>query len=236
MLGAKMWYAEWASATDKAIAEAIIQEDGFEGWSATVNPGKGFMAGPVLGYQTEDRRWSFSSAFMLINKFTQDTEWKTDSDVTIKTNTKMKKYDVDLSVSYLIVDWLKAYAGFKYIRANYDVTFESGDEFYKIKYIGKAPTAGLAVAFPLHEKVTIGLQAGLLYMMPDYTWDDTEMKTDNAWGYNVEPNISFLAADNFMLQLGVRYQKCNVKFTGDGYNVTKNDEFLGATLAGIVMF
>jgi hypothetical protein len=240
MVGAKMWYAQWASAPDKAVAEVLANSSGIQtaypGTTATVNPGSGFMAGPVLGYQTDDHKWSISSAFMVFNSFSQKTDWNFGGAGSLKTKTSMNRSDIDLSVSYLLIDWLKIYAGYKYTASTYKVTFDDGSDFYKITYTANIPTAGVAVAFPITERITIGAQAGILYVMPSYKWDAEKLKTDKSIGYNIEPNISILLTENFMMQFGIRYQIYNVKFTDPAFDMTKNDEFLGVTLAGIFLW
>lgn len=238
MVGAKGWYAEWASATDKAISEVLADSLGY---GHTSKPGTGYMLGPVFGYQTEDGRFSVSAALMVLDSFSQTNTYSSGG-TTIGTKTEMDRKDYDLAASFLVLDWLKLYAGYKYTTANYDVNFSAtGDDFYEIKYAGSIPTAGLAVAFPLSDMFVLGVQAGFLYVMPDYKWrvstgEWTKLKADNSFGYSVEPMLSVRLFESFVIQCGVRYQIYSVKFSDPAFGVTKNDEFLGGTVAAIYLF
>jgi len=243
MIGAKAWYLEWDSAFDKAIADALVKElnntNPSQKWSANVKPGTGFLAGPLLGYQTDDNKWSFSSAFMFVNSFQTKSEWS-ESNVyhsVVGTKTTMDRKDIDLSVSYLLLDFMKVFAGFKYVTANYDVNFESdGSDFYNAKMTSKIPTAGIAVATSISENLVIGLQVGVMYIIPSYKMDGETVKADNSYGFTVEPNISYTITENFMIQLGIRYQIYNVKFTEPGWSVTKNDRLLGGTVSAVYLW
>lgn len=238
MIGAKGWYAEWASATDKAISQVLAE---MLDYSHTSKPGTGYMFGPVLGYQTEDGRFSFSSAFMVLDKFTQTNSYSSGG-ATVGTKTEMDRKDFDFALSVMVLDWLKVYAGYKYTMADYDVKFSStGNDFYQIEYKGSIPTLGIAAAFPVTDMIVVGAQAGLLYVIPDYRWRVASGKweklgADKSFGYSIEPNLSIRPFESFVLQCGLRYQIYNVKFTDSSFNMRKNDEFLGGTLAAIYMW
>ncbi len=242
MVGAKGWYTEWESAFDKAIADAVIHycyiEDPAGNYSSTVKPGKGFLAGPLIGYQTDDNLWSFSAAFMFINLFKSDTDWDFNG-YELKTKTKMRRNDYDMSVSYMLLDFMKVFAGFKYVKSTYDVDIKNpAEDFYKAEMTCKIPTAGIALGGSLTDSIVLGIQLGIMYIIPDYKYEGEKLKADNSIGYTVEPNLSFLISENFMLQTGVRYQIYNAKFndTKNDLNVTKNDQMLGVTASAVFMF
>ena len=237
MLGAKGWYAEWDSAFDKALADVLIKELG-PGWAATVKPGTGYLLGPVIGYQTDDKVWSVSGALMLFSKFNNKTEYES-SGVPVDTKTKMNRRDIDLALSFAATDFFKIFVGYKYITSKSDVNFDDGSNFYSMKSKNSIPTAGVAFAFQLTEKIAAGIQFGILYIMSDYKMavaggDYEEVKVDNGYGVNLEPNLSFLVSESVILQTGLRYQIYQVKFTDWG--VTKNDRFFGITLGVLYIF
>ena len=71
--GVKYWDAEWDSGMldwfVKDIGTSFIETSGQ--FSAQRNPGDGYLAGPLLGYQTANGKWSFSAAPMVFSSFTQ---------------------------------------------------------------------------------------------------------------------------------------------------------------------
>ncbi len=239
MVGAKAWYVEWDSAYDKAFADMLVSymnaDEPTENWTATYKPGTGYLAGPMIGYQTDDNLWSFSAAFMIINSFKTDTEWK-ETNVyggVINTKTEMDRKDIDLSVSYMLTDYMKIFVGYKYIKATYDSKL-NGADFYKIEMTSSMPSAGVSFVASLSESFVAGLQLGAMYVKPEYKWEDETVKADDSYGVTVEPNLTYVISENFMLQLGIRYQIYSVKFTDWG--VTKNDQMLGGTLSAVFLW
>jgi hypothetical protein len=233
MIGAKGWYAEWDSAFDKAVADLLAES----GYTSTVKPGKGFLAGPVIAYQNGN--WSFSGAFMLLSSFDNKTEFE---NLSASSETKMTRRDIDLALSYSLTDYFKVFAGYKYITSKYNVDFSNGNDFYDAKMISHIPTAGLAFAYQIINKLTAGIQFGLLYVISDYKLtpsgsEEEKVDVDNGYGINIEPNLSYFLLDCVMLQFGVRYQIYNVKFTDlEGWSGSKNDKFLGVTLGAMYVF
>lgn len=239
MVGAKAWYVEWDSAYDKANADVMVDIfEAFYGgnWSATVKPGTGYLAGPLIGYQTDDNQWSFSAAFMILNSFKTNTEWEVDG-TKVNTETKLDRKDIDVSASYMLSGNMKMFVGFKYVIANYDLTVE-GDDWYTAKMISKIPTAGISLVFPLSESLVLGIQLGAMYIIPTleekYDTGTVEYKMDKSFGGTVEPAITYTATEYLMLQLGARYQIYSVKFKD--WDVTKNDRLLGVTASVVYLW
>jgi len=244
MFGTKEWYLQWDSAFDKAVAEALVDmlntdpsTSGYN-WSATIKPGFGYLAGPLIGYQTDDNKWSFSAAMMFINTFKSDTEWNA-SGVEWKSETEMKRNDYDLSVSYMLFDWMKVFAGYKYVKSTYDVKWESDDsDFYNAEMKSNMPTAGIALAASLSDSLILGLQAGAMYIIPKYKLNKQKLKADNSYGLTVEPNITYIFYEHFMLQAGARYQVYRVKFNDPDWGMegSKNDQMLGLTITAVFLW
>lgn len=247
MLGVKGWYADWDSATSKAIADSMVSYlkayDSTWDINATAKPGNGYLVGPMLGYQTEDKVWSFSMALMMLNKFNQ----KTDVTVTISgTPVKMDvtnvldRKDYDFSASYLLSNSFKVVAGFKYMTANYNIDYQiqgyAKKDYMDIKTESYIPALGIAFAAPLSEKLAFSIQAGVLYIMPKFTETGTKINVDNSLGVNVEPSLSLLVSENFLLQAGIRYQIYEVKFNEVDMNFTKVDQFIGFTFSAVFLF
>jgi hypothetical protein len=248
MIGAKAWYAEWDSAVAKALGEyLVVALDDYYGitMDATISPGRGFLLGPLIGYLTDDNKWSFSAAFMLLSTFKQMSTFEgtglyegVDMDVT----TGLNRMDFDASASYLLSNYFKVIAGVKLLIASYDVNFKiegyPEEDFVEVDSRSYMPTVGLALAYPVFQNLVVGVQGGLLYIISDYysKTDKEDIDTDNSFGFNVEPNLSYLLMEHFMIQFGIRYQVYSIKFTDPDLGVTKNDRFLGATLSAIYLW
>ena len=131
MLGMKGWYAFWDGSPD-AIS-GIVDDDLDNGVEASLDPsftgtvnsesssskstGKGYLAGPMLAYQTDDRIWSFSLAFMYLSDFTYDT---TSSGIftigppenlnginTLNYTIELKRREIDVAISRSISSRMK---------------------------------------------------------------------------------------------------------------------------------
>ena len=208
MLGMKGWYAFWDGSPD-AIS-GIVDDDLDNGVEASLDPsftgtvnsesssskstGKGYLAGPMLAYQTDDRIWSFSLAFMYLSDFTYDT---TSSGIftigppenlnginTLNYTIELKRREIDVAISRSISSRMKIYAGYKYqsIEETLDVKGTmvettvpfsgSIDSTTDIKVTFHIPTAGIAFIFPMTDSIFLGVQAGLLYYIkPAYRTD-----------------------------------------------------------------
>ena len=86
MVGAKGWYAFWngspdntAKIVDDEVDTGVVTALSAHGTASSDTnssdeTGRGFLAGPVLAYQTDDHLWSFSLAVMYFSFFKYDTD------------------------------------------------------------------------------------------------------------------------------------------------------------------
>lgn len=207
MVGLKGWYAFWNGApnrfseiVDDAVdegIEAVLAAPPYN--SVTVNSdtnsskevGTGFLAGPVVAYQTDDRMWAFSLAFMYFSVFTYETVSMgslTAPDLAIANGVndldysiELRRREIDVAVSRSIFPWMKIYGGYKYQRLENKIDVSGNllgspvgpvigtvDSDVETTIYSHTPTAGLGFVVPFSEKSFFGLQTGVIYIMPEF--------------------------------------------------------------------
>jgi hypothetical protein len=232
IVGAKYWYARW----DSAVLDWFEKDIGvgFKTLGATldsdVGKGTGHLAGPLLGYQTDDGTWSFSFAPMVISQFSQD--WHgTAGTMNLSTDIDTTRRDYDLAATYSLsqykeklsfLEYCSIYMGFKYQTVEYDLNLkyntEMGDVSYDYKLDAQVsmPTVGVGIAYPVFDKVVLGLQGGVglaLIRLKMKDPDNVSFDIDPQYSYmfNTEGNVSILPVNNMIIQLGLRYQEWYLK-------------------------
>ena len=260
MIGAKSWFAVWDSAIDQELIDLAGQdiEDDLETNYGVGNAevdsspekGFGFIAGPLLGYQSNDGLWSFSGAIMLLNSFSQETDGTVVADGTEydgEYELELNRSEIDLAVTRSITNNFKVFAGYKHLILenkfsgeikNAPITYKG--DIYKVDITMQIPTIGIGYVYPFTDKMIFGLQLGVLYAMTDveyknYIWDESgDVDVENSPGYTAEANLSFLASDQFLLQGGFRYQAIKFKTeSGEVADIDAWDQFYGITISAV---
>ncbi|UCD32070.1 MAG: hypothetical protein JSV38_15135 [Desulfobacterales bacterium] len=218
MAGVKGWYASWDSAVldwfEKDLA-AGFRENGID-LQADSDPGDGYLIGPLVSYQTEGGKWSFSAALMGISDFSQDWDGSAPG-MNVDASLDLERLDFDFAANYTLHKYVKVFVGFKYQKTEMDFTLRYDTLMtrrvfdYKLDADAYMPTAGVGLAYPIHEKFALGLQLGILYADIDLKITDEEGETFDIWprstfGFNGEVTINYQAMDNLIVQLGYRYQ------------------------------
>jgi len=259
MVGAKYWYAQW----DSAVLDWFEKDIGvgFKALGVTLNSdidtGTGYMAGPVFGYQTDDKSWSFSFAPMVLSSFSQD--WKgTAGTMNLKTDIDTTRRDYDLAATYSLsqykeklsfLEYCRVYAGFKYQTVEYDLKLkyntEMGDVMYDYKLDAKVsmPTIGAGVVYPVFDKLVLGLQGGVGLALIDLKMKDPDKVTfdiapEYSYLFTTEGSVNFLPMKNLILQLGLRYQEWYLKARSpQRWDTTESkDTTFGPTLTVVYTF
>lgn len=259
MVGAKYWYAQW----DSAVLDWFEKDIGvgFKALGVTLNSdidtGTGYMAGPVFGYQTDDKSWSFSFAPMVLSSFSQD--WKgTAGTMNLKTDIDTTRRDYDLAATFSLspykeklsfLEYCRVYAGFKYQTVEYDLKLkyntEMGDVMYDYKLDAKVsmPTIGAGVVYPVFDKIVLGLQGGVGLALIELNMKDPDKVTfdiDPTYSYlfTTEGSVNFLPMNNLILQLGLRYQEWYLKARSpQRWDTTESrDTTFGPTLTVVYTF
>ncbi len=260
MIGAKSWFAVWDSAIDQELidlASPVIEQNIINETSATsadietdVNQGYGFIAGPLLGYQSDDGLWSFSGAIMIVNSFTQETDGKlytNEGTYNGKFELELDRSEIDIALTRTIGTNFKVFAGYKYLslenKFSGDVKhYDYGGDVYKIDITIQIPTIGVGYVYPFSDKMIFGLQLGLLYAMADVEYTDYlddgnsgDVDMKNTLGYTGEVNLSYLVTDNLLLQGGYRYQAIRFKTDdpSEDADINEWDRFHGVTISAV---
>ena len=260
MIGAKSWFAVWDSAIDQELidlASPVIEQNIIDDTSALsadietdVNQGYGFIAGPLLGYQSDDGLWSFSGAIMILNSFTQETDGKlytNEGTYNGKFELELDRSEIDIALTRAIGTNFKVFAGYKYLslenKFSGDVEgSDYGGDVYKVDITIQIPTIGVGYVYPFSDKLIFGLQFGLLYAMPEVEYKDYlddgnsgDVDVKNTLGYTGEVNLSYLVTDNLLLQGGYRYQAIRFKTDDptEDADINEWDRFHGLTISAV---
>ena len=219
--GAKGWYASWESSVLKWFEKDIAA--GFQEMGMTLNtkrdPGSGYLLGPLLSYQTDDAKWSFSFAPMIFSSFSQD--WSgTASGMALQSTVELERKDYDLAANYSLFKNMKVFVGYKHQVVNmdftltYDTSMGPNTFYYTLESTVMMPTAGVGFAYPISDKLAGGLQLGLLYSIPTLkmnvisggTSQTTDLDPYPSLGFNGEVSLNYQPMESFFIQLGYRYQ------------------------------
>jgi opacity protein-like surface antigen len=233
MLGAKGWYhATWDSAplniVAKQLSEFSLGDPEAERIENEAISGSGYMAGPVLGYQTDNGKLSFSFAPMLVSHFSQDVYGKS-MDWGVKVD--VSRIDLDFAAAYSLFKYLKVFAGFKYQKIEYDIevtfgTITSEDNFDFRVYI---PSAGIGLAFPLNNSIMAGIQAGAGLAI-----FSKDIEVENSLAFNLEANVTITPFENAFVQFGYRYQQYTMELEDSDHKAT--DRTYGPTFTFVFTF
>lgn len=227
MLGLKGWYTAWDSSVIgwyEKNTEALFATNGVP-IDVKKETGTGYLAGPVLGFQTDDGQWSFSLAAMVFSQFNQSVDIDGGDMEVFETDVQLERQDFDVVATYSLFEYGDSFFLFKYQNLFFgckyqladmdlDITFDTLGSVkvapHEIKQAVLMPTIGTGFSFPLWRKTAAGLQLGLLYVIPDVEFKNDD-GTHNIWtepsfGFNGEITFSYLPFNSLVLQLGYRYQ------------------------------
>lgn len=250
LVGAKGWYTSWDSGIldwlEKDIALSFQQNR--VQFAASKDPGSGFLAGPLLGYQADDGKWSLSVAPMVFSSFTQD--WSgTAAGMTLGGTADLKRRDYDLAVNYSLSKYFSMFAGYKYqdvsldFRLTFSTVMGTQTDTFDVKAKSHIPSFGVGAVYPLHEKVVVGGQAGILYPMMSLTVKNANGTTDDILphaelGFNTEGNLTWQPRERLILQAGYRYQMYGFRARGPGRTVISESRDIthGPTLSVVYAF
>jgi hypothetical protein len=227
MSGIKYWHANWDSAVldwfEKDI-DAGFQSNGIN-LKSSIDPGRGYLAGPLFGYQTDDGTWSVSLALMMLSDFSQDWDGRAGA-MDLDTDVDTRRRDIDVAASYALAGfreslslfkYMKLFVGYKYQQVDYDLdlsydTMMGQRQFeYKLDAEVHLGTIGAGVAYPIIDKFAIGLQAGVGLALIELEMEEPDgsvfdISPSASFTYNMELITSYTPIPNLILQLGYRAQ------------------------------
>jgi hypothetical protein len=278
MIGIKGWAALWDSAVGETFSKSADNE--IEEWlkdplggnnndarlSSDLKLGMGALVGPMLSYQTDDKLWSFSLALMHFGSFSQEADVKASTqttavdpyeDLDAKYILELNRKEYDLAVTRSLTGNLKVFVGYKHQITEQKFKGEDpdGNEFdiYEVDVTIKMPTAGIGYIHPLSDRLFLGIQLGLLYVMPTVEYTDKfsddagnysiegdpvdgeqwEKDFDKTFGFNGEASLSYLIGESVIVQAGYRYQQIRIKM-GE-FDFDEWDTFHGVTLSAVYL-
>ena len=261
-IGAKYWYeTTWDSGYLGIFVPMYTdnlrnsQDFTFENIEYEALVGSGYLAGPLLGYQTDNGRWSFSIAAMVLSHFSQSVQGTSQVPVDISSicedcplvipfetherlTVDVTRRDYDFAASYSFsqsdsfLEYCKVFLGFKYQQVEYGLTSNlriwdiTSTETYTSDYDVYMPTLGIGIVYPFSENIAAGIQGGIGGAFFD------GLNIDDSLTYNFEANVSIKPTDNIIIQLGYRYQEFPFDFHDPEFGKTyeSKDKTYGPTL------
>lgn len=221
MFGVKGWYTTWESSVVDWFDKNITGEFAALGVdiSTDSDDGSGYLAGPLISYQSNDGKWSASFAPMIVSSFSQDWDTKA-AGMNMDTDVDLERIDLDFAVSYAFNKYVWVFWGYKYQDMDFDctLTYDSAMGSYKYKYKIESyvhiPSIGAGFVYPVSDKLALSTQLGVLYSVPTLKRTDKmagDKTTDDIWtegtvGFNGELTINYQPTGNLVFQLGYRYQ------------------------------
>lgn len=233
-IGAKAWGAMWNSGFLKASTKAI-RYTALEALAAGLPfgiiaygsqhidyPGMGVLGGPVLGYQTPGKKWSFSLSVMWFSYFQQSAYSRMIivstqprffyPPIKLNNDIKSERNEVDFAISYSINEYLKIFLGYKFQRMIMETYMPSYNPFKLLQLLNIVPdkiddllhnvSPGLGVSVPLGQYFAFGAQAGALLVIPNDIKKSYSRSTLASWvswsrqpqlGYGLNGEASFSA-------------------------------------------
>lgn len=199
--GVQAWYVSWQSGMAKLNADIIeaqlrqelVAADITSSFNANISgytldvgdpEGSGFIFGPAISYETDDRNWEFNLSLMWIGSYTTNIDTSFILNVTglgpfngnipFKVNSELEiaHRDIDLRARRKITDNISAFAGYKYqsyetsIASHYNINYGSAIIFASnldFSFFAEVhmPYAGFGYRHPLGESFTLSANLGL---------------------------------------------------------------------------
>ena len=247
--GVKGWYASWDSAIldwfEEDLGQAFLQNR--LSLKADSDPGDGYLVGPMFGYMTDDGKWSFSFAPMVISDFSQDWYGMAGS-MALYTTVDLTRKDYDLAARMKLNDNYKLYFGYKYqdMKMDFHLAYDAGgmpqNFLYEIESRVHIPTVGLGAVYQLTDSLVAGGQAGILYTFPTLEITTSGVTEDirpwNSFGFNVELSLTCRPAPSVLVQGGYRYQifEFEARAPGSFNDIKSYDITHGLTFSAIYVF
>ena len=264
VVGAKTWYeTTWDSAVldiyKQLFTDSLRKSDEikYENIEYETFTGNGYLAGPVIGYQTDDAIWSFSFAAMVLSHFNQEVRGSALATeafgivppdpfrVIDHTTVDVDRTDYDFTASYSLssfkdklsfLRYWKVFLGFKYQDVDYDFTFHTKIESGALSIPNSGTTSidyevympTLGIAFVY--PFTEHIAVGIQGGAGVAHFEGYNAK--DGFAFNVEGNFNIEPINNLIIQLGYRYQEFRFEtdFPAPEKNYNATDKTYGPTL------
>ena len=210
-VGASTWYA-WGSRFEN-VQEYSIRKNNEYAFDPT------FFYGPAISVKLNN---DFNITFVyLYTKFDYTEDVYEDLGGTYGVKAKIKRSDSDFALNYKLMDYLKVFAGIKYlgyeIKLSYD-DIKSETHSSQSKHNSFGPGLGLSATYPVTDNIfLLGTLSGFYLFstgedFKDNLLYDKDRPANMTVGYNeygINTNISaayYIAQISTVISLGFRYQ------------------------------
>ena len=237
-VGATTWYA-WGSRYENTLDYSIRKNSEY-----AFDPT--FLYGPAVSVKLND---DFNLTFVyLFSKFKYIENVYEDNGDSFFVESKIKRSDLDLALNYRLNNYLKLFAGAKYlayeIKLSYD-DYNEGHCYSSSKHNSIGPGLGINCTYPVTDNIFIlGTLSGFYLFsagekFEDHFMYDKDRPVDLTIGYNeygINTNISvayYIYQISTVISLGFRYQY----FITDYYDYDPfyidniKNQFYGVTLS-----
>lgn len=204
-VGAYTWYATWKLKS--------VFPDGSPSFTFDFN--SALMYGPLVVLKFDDK-WSLSSLFLYSSRFTYD-------DGSGQPPFTVNRYDSDTLLNYNINQYLKAFAGIKYMYYSY-TDMRSWD---------MGPGLGIGATLPVWDNFYLLMNMSGMYLKGKFNPGSTAI---TEYGFNIAANIAYyIEAISLTISAGYRYQLFR-RYYSDDSSFYEENTFSGFTASVIYTF
>jgi long-subunit fatty acid transport protein len=249
MFGVKAWYTAWDSSVLDWFEKNLIADFAATGRTISTDKddGSGYLAGPLISYQSDNGKWSASFAPMVFSSFSQNWEGSV-AGMDMDADVDLERTDIDLAVSYSFNKHAWVFWGYKYQSMDIDFTLSyntmmgSITNEYKLESEVHIPTVGTGFVYPVSNKVALSTQLGLLYSIPTLEMTDSDGTNYDIWtkgtvGFNGELTVNYQPTGDLIFQLGYRYQYFRLDAKEPDSEKTESDDIThGPSISAVWVF
>ncbi len=192
-VGISAWYADW-----KMESKSL----------GTSNLKPALFVGPTISYQFEDK-WSITLiALATLNKYEQK--------ISTNNSIRYRRYDVDCTLNYQISQYIKFFAGVKYLAFDFNSDNDNGINH------GVGPGAGIGFSFPIVSNIyLLGIISGIygygLETVENPPPGSPENRNFYSFGINSSLQLAYyLQAVETTITAGYRYQYIQLHYLDYG--------------------
>ena len=210
--GATAWYA-WGFRYEE-VSEKSIRKNSNYAFDPT------FLYGPVISLKFNN---DFNLTFVyLYSKFDYKLEYYKDAGSVLFAESKIKRSDSDLALNYRLNDFLKIFAGVKYLAYDINLTYiDYLDQYWysKSNHTGIGPGLGLNATVPIADNIfLLATLSGFYLFSSGEKFEDKGIYDDiaapvnmtigyNEYGFNSNISIAYYIAQfSTVVSLGGRFQ------------------------------
>lgn len=241
-VGATTWYANW----ETPGSWGFDMED------------PAFLYGPVISAKINNDV-SFTFVF-LYGQFNETADFGED-DIDLPVDVKINRYDSDTALNFKLNNYLKLFAGLKFMKYSYELegdstSIEDGVEYNiyldaDMNHTGYGPGGGISGVFPLGHDFYLLANISLMYIwgkqtgtsemevifpvFDEYNEYTKEKISENykEYGYNTGASLAYyISGASTTISLGGRYQAYTTEYTDD----KDKNKFWGVTLSATYTF